>query len=298
MLSGANASEGNFDELMSDGQSDARQALHVVLSLDENQVELGVDFLMQFGARAVEERAVDGVIELWSVIGDVAASTGCISECAGRWAGRLEWVDTTPSDAWKRFAEPVVINDELVIIPSWQGTSQFHGYDKRVVIDPEEAFGLGDHPTTRIVADALTRQPLQGLSVLDMGSGSGVLAIIAALYGADRVLGIDRALGAAAIADRNAERNGVSDTTEFRSGSQVPSEERFGLVVANILAPVLLDLAETLVNACVNDGVIILSGLHVDRSAAVVGRYTSLGCAVIEEIVLDGWFGVVMKRMK
>jgi ribosomal protein L11 methyltransferase len=294
MLSEVNASVGNFDELMSDGQSDARQALHVVLSLDANQVELGVDFLMQFGARAVEERAVDGAVELWSVIGDAAASTACISECAERWAGRLEWVDTTPSEAWKSFAEPVVINDELVIIPSWQDTTQFHEYDKRVVIDPEESFGLGDHPTTRIVADALTRQHLQGLSILDMGSGSGVLSIVAALYGAERVLGVDRALGAAAIA----ERNGVSDTTEFRSGSQVPSEEQFGLIAANILAPVLLDLAESLVNASVKDGVIILSGLHVDRSAAVVDRYKSLGCAVIEEIVLDGWFGVVMKRMK
>ncbi len=283
---------------MGDEQVAAQRVLHVVLRLGGDQVELGVDFLMQHGARAVEERSVGEEVELWSVIGDTDASTRCISQCANRWSGRLEWVDTTPSDEWKRFAQPVVVNSELVLIPSWKDASAFDQYNLNVFIDPEESFGLGDHPTTRLVADALFRQNLHGVSVLDMGSGSGVLSIVAALCGAQRVLGIDRAQGAAAIATRNAVRNRVADKTEFRSGSTVPSDEKFDVAAANILAPVLLEISESLVDAVEVGGIIILSGLHVDRSAFVVDRYSSLGCSVVEESSLDDWFAVVMKRMR
>ena len=79
-------------------------------------------------------------------------------------------------------------------------------------------------------------------TVLDMGAGSGVLSIVAALLGARRVVGIDRAIGAVGVAQRNAERNGVSEVTEFFQGSTVPIGEQFDVVAANILAPVLLDL--------------------------------------------------------
>ncbi len=283
---------------MAEPQQNSPHVLHVVLSLDHDQVELGVDFLMQHGARAVEERAVGGAVELWSVIGDTAASNSCISQCAGRWGGRLERVDVTPSDTWKQFAQPVVINSQLVIVPAWQDSSRFDNVELTVLIDPEESFGLGDHPTTRLVADALCRQDLEGRSILDMGSGSGVLSIVAALRGASRVLGIDRALGASAIAERNAIRNGVSDRTEFRSGSTVPSDERFSLAVANILAPVLLELASSLVAAVEIGGVIILSGLHIDRSQHVIEHYMAQGCSVIEESILDDWVAVVIKRTK
>jgi ribosomal protein L11 methyltransferase len=298
MLSADNVSAVNFDELMGDGLVGAQHVLQVVLRLGQDQAELGVDFLMQHGARAVEERQVGEEIELWSVIGDTVASAECISQCAGQWSGRLVWVDTTPSDDWKQFAQPVVVNSDLVIIPSWKDASPLDHYKLNVFIDPEESFGLGDHPTTRLVAGALTRQNLSGVSVLDMGSGSGVLSIVAALCGAQRVLGIDRALGAAAIAQRNAVRNGVADTVEFQSGSAVPSEETFGLAAANILAPVLLEIAESLVDAVEVGGMIILSGLHIERSAFVVERYVSLGCSVVEEASLDNWFAVVMKRMR
>ena len=298
MSSADGVSAAIFDELMVEQQVNTNQVLHVVVSVAPGESELGVDFLMQYGARAVVERLIDGVVELWSVVGDSAVSRECISRCTENWQGRLEWVDGTPSDAWKQFAEPVVVNSELVIIPSWKDDSQFQHYKMKVLIDPEESFGLGDHPTTRLVAGALCRLNLDGLSVLDMGSGSGVLSIVAALRGAQRVFGIDRALGAAEIAERNATRNGVADKIEFRSGSDAPLDEKFGVIAANILAPALLELSDSLVASMEVGGIIVLSGLRIDRSVHVVERYESLGCAVIEEVALDGWSGVVMKRTR
>ncbi|NDI00431.1 MAG: methyltransferase domain-containing protein [Actinobacteria bacterium] len=164
--------------------------------------------------------------------------------------------------------------------------------------DPEESFGLGDHPTTRVVADILCRLMAPESSVLDMGSGSGVLSIVAALLGARRVVGIDRAIGAVGVAQRNAERNGVSEVTEFFQGSTVPNGEQFDVVAANILAPVLLELCDPIVRSVEPGGTIILSGLHIDRRQDVINRYTAEGCRLVEDLVLEGWCGVAMTKQQ
>ena len=281
-----------------DHKNEGNHVVHVVLSVEPAQVELAADFLMQHGARAVEERPFGQLVELWAVIGDVEASERCLTDCVGGWAGRVEWVDITLSDAWKEFAQAVEVNPQLTIVPSWRPIDSSDGTRTAILIDPEESFGLGDHPTTRLVADMLWRHVCPGMSVLDMGSGSGVLSIVAALQGATRVLGIDRSSGAVTVAERNAARNSVVDQTEFRHGSAVPFGETFDLVAANILAPVLLELSDSIVRAVEPEGPIILSGLHEDRSAHVVERYLALGCEIVEEMVLEGWYSVLMRRMK
>ncbi|MGB1503291.1 MAG: 50S ribosomal protein L11 methyltransferase, partial [Ilumatobacteraceae bacterium] len=199
------------------------QAAHVVLTVDAAEFELAADALRQSGARAIEERHVGNAIELWAVLGDSAASTAFVDRWRDRWQARVELVDLTPSDTWKRYAKPVVVNEKLAIVPVWMDFRQKEHFPFVVSIDPEESFGLGDHPTTRIVADLLCRLVAPESSVLDMGSGSGVLSIVAALLGARRVVGIDRAIGAVGVAQRNAERNGVSEVTEFFQGSTVPN---------------------------------------------------------------------------
>jgi ribosomal protein L11 methyltransferase len=295
MLNGVVVSAANYDASMADNH---KEVVHLVLSVEPAQVELAADFLMQHGARAVEERPLDQLVELWAVIGDVEASERCLAGCVDRWVGRVEWVDITLSDAWKEFAQAVEVNPQLTIVPSWHPLEADGGTATAILIDPEESFGLGDHPTTRLVADMLWRHVRPGMSVLDMGSGSGVLSIVAARQGATRVLGIDRSSGAVIVAERNAARNSVVDRTEFRHGSAVPSGETFDLVAANILAPVLLELSDSIVRAVEPEGLIILSGLHEDRSAHVVERCLALGCEIVEEMVLEGWYSVLMRRMR
>ena len=273
-------------------------AAHVVLTVDAVELELAADALRQFGARAIEERHVGNTIELWAVLGDSAANAAFLDRWGDRWLGRVEIVDLTPSDTWKRYSEPVIVNDKLAIVPSWMKFAENDRFPFVVSIDPEESFGLGDHPTTQIVADLLCRLMTPESSVLDMGSGSGVLSIVAALLGARRVVGIDRAIGAVGVAERNAERNAVSAVTEFSQGSTVPGGEQFDLIAANILAPVLLDLCGPIVRSVKPGGTIILSGLHVDRRKDVINSYVDEGCLLVEDHVLEGWCGVAMTKQQ
>ena len=274
------------------------QAAHVVLTVDAADFDLAADALRQSGARAIEERHVGNAIELWAVLGDSAASSAFVDRWRDRWQARVEMVDLTPSDTWKRYSEPVVVNEKLAIVPAWMDFREKEHFPFVVSIDPEESFGLGDHPTTRVVADILCRLMAPESSVLDMGSGSGVLSIVAALLGARRVVGIDRAIGAVGVAQRNAERNGVSEVTEFFQGSTVPNGEQFDVVAANILAPVLLELCDPIVRSVESGGTIILSGLHLDRRQDVINRYTAEGCRLVEDLVLEGWCGVAMTKQQ
>jgi len=274
------------------------RAAHVALTVDAADVDLAADALRQSGARAIEERHVGNAIELWAVLGDSAASSAFVDRWRDRWQARVEMVDLTPSDTWKRYSEPVVVNEKLAIVPAWMDVREKEHFPFVVSIDPEESFGLGDHPTTRVVADILCRLMAPESSVLDMGSGSGVLSIVAALLGARRVVGIDRAIGAVGVAQRNAERNGVSEVTEFFQGSTVPNGEQFDVVAANILTPVLLELCDPIVGSVEPGGTIILSGLHIDRRQDVINRYTAEGCRLVEDLVLEGWCGVAMTKQQ
>lgn len=274
------------------------QAAHVVLTVDSAEFELAADALRQSGARAIEERHVGNAIELWAVLGDSAASTAFVDRWRDRWQARVELVDLTPSDTWKRYAKPVVVNEKLVIVPAWMDVREKENFPFVVSIDPEESFGLGDHPTTRIVVDLLCRLMEPESTVLDMGAGSGVLSIVAALLGARRVVGIDRAIGAVGVAQRNAERNGVSEVTEFIQGFTVPIGEQFDVVAANILTPVLLDLCGPIVRSVELGGTIMLSGLHIDRRQDVINRYVAEGCRLVDDLVLEGWCGVAMTKQQ
>ena len=274
------------------------QAAHVVLTVDVAEFELAADALRQSGARAIEERHVGNAIELWAVLGDSAASTAFVDRWRDRWQARVELVDLTPSDTWKRYAKPVVVNEKLAIVPAWMDVREKEHFPFVVSIEPEESFGLGDHPTTRIVVDLLCRLMAPESTVLDMGAGSGVLSIVAALLGARRVVGIDRAIGAVGVAQRNAERNGVSEVTEFFQGSTVPIGEQFDVVAANILAPVLLDLCGPIVRSVELGGTIMLSGLRIDRRQDVINRYVAEGCRLVDDLLLEGWCGVAMTKQQ
>ncbi|MGB0821773.1 MAG: 50S ribosomal protein L11 methyltransferase, partial [Ilumatobacteraceae bacterium] len=104
--------------------------------------------------------------------------------------------------------------------------------------------------------------------------------------------------GAVGVAQRNAERNGVSEVTEFFQGSTVPNGEQFDVVAANILAPVLLELCDPIVRSVEPGGTIILSGLHLDRRQDVINRYTAEGCRLVEDLVVEGWCGVAMTKQQ
>lgn len=149
-----------------------------------------------------------------------------------------------------------------------------------IILGKKGAFGSGEHETTAACLEILPAIPgLAGACALDLGSGTGVLAIAAVRLGASRVVALDIDEGAALSCAENVELNGLS--------AQIPSicgefscleEEQFDLILANIYADILLSLAEGLVSRTRSGGHLLISGIPLEEKFDVVRRYTSLGC--------------------
>ncbi|HQR03914.1 MAG: 50S ribosomal protein L11 methyltransferase [Proteobacteria bacterium] len=173
------------------------------------------------------------------------------------------WVQLTQSQF-----EPIRINDRLWIVPSWHQAPDPDAIN--IALDPGLAFGTGSHPTTFLCLQWLCDNVARGLSVLDYGCGSGILAIAARKLGAGPTLGVDIDEKALAAADRNAAQNGV--TLELRHSRQT-LEESFDIVVANILTNPLCVLAPLLTRRIAPGGRIALSGVLEPQAGQVIEAY-------------------------
>ena len=244
------------------------------------------------GATAISEepgRLVAG-------FGDEAEARAAADALGGTFAlvGPGDWLD-----AWRAFAQPVRAG-RLLVVPAWlenptlpelgvdsrstgTKTTPSSGRDVRIDIDPGRVFGHGGHPTTRLLLAELDRRVAGGESVLDVGCGSGVLAVAAAKLGAGRVTAIDIDPDAVPVTTGNADRNGVA--VEASTTPVAAIEDRYDLVLANIGADVLIDLAPVL--RPLGD-VLLLSGLLVDRIDDVVAAYAGAATAATVT-TLDGW---------
>ena len=188
------------------------------------------------------------------------------------------WVQLTQAQF-----EPIRISDRLWIVPSWHEAPDPDALV--LVLDPGMAFGTGSHPTTRLCLEWLEQTVTPGVSMLDYGCGSGILAIAAAKLGATEVLGIDIDPQAVSAAQSNATRNDVSP--RFLNSS-IPIKGQFDLVVANILANPLKALAPAIAAHVRLGGRLALSGILVEQAAdliAIYAPYIPLGVADTN----DGW---------
>lgn len=247
----------------------------------EPDAEIVSDVLFGLGAAAVEERRAPGDgIELWTHVGDgddaVARAVAALPD-GTRW--RVVDVDETVADGWREHAEAIWVTDELLIAPAWKPLPAAPGAlppETLVLsIDPGAAFGFGDHPTTVLTLRALLERARRGPlgTVLDVGCGSGVLAVAAARLGAERVVAIDIADAAVVATRDNAERNGVADIVVASLDPLAAVDGVFDVVLANILAPTITELSEELIAAVATDGQLTISGILTGdgtRMAAVL----------------------------
>src|SRR5699024_1500744 len=160
----------------------------LVVSVPASEVELASDALWALGVVAVEERDAGGplddhLVELWTSLGDdPAAVTRAAEGVPMRWRWRIVDVDESVAESWRQHAVPTWVESDLVVCPAWLPFDD--RADTTVIrIEPGATFGLGDHPTTVLSLRALRREVARGSSVLDVGCGSGVLAIAAAVFG-------------------------------------------------------------------------------------------------------------------
>ena len=192
----------------------------------------------------------------------------------GEWE---ELADRDWNESWKRGIEPVTVGRVTVIAP-WLASPP--DADVVLVIEPAQAFGTGHHETTTGCLGALQELELAGRSVLDLGTGTGVLALAAARLGAGRVVGVDTDPIAVATAAENARRNGVA--LDVRLGSvEAVAGEAFDVVVANLDTNTLHMVAGGLVAAIAPGGTLIASGVGLERSDEAVGLLAGAGLAAV-----------------
>ena len=195
----------------------------------------------------------------------------------------------------------------VILKPSWEEFTP-QADDLVVELDPGMAFGTGLHPTTRLCIVALEQIVQPGDSVLDLGTGSGVLAIVAHKLGATRIVASDIDPIAVEVTNQNAERNGVptgaAGVLDIRLGS-VPAEMagQFRIIVANILAEVLAKLFDgeynypPLAQPLAPDGVMVLSGIIDIRAHLVEEAAQRHGMAVVERLQEGDWVTLIVRRV-
>lgn len=175
-----------------------------------------------------------------------------------------DWVQLTQAQF-----EPICISKRLWIVPSWHEPPDPEAIT--LVLDPGMAFGTGSHPTTRLCLEWLERTITPGVSVLDYGCGSGILAIAAARFGAAEVLGVDIDAQAVAIARDNARRNRVR--AHFTDSANA-LQGQFDIVIANILSNPLKALAPALCAHVRPGGMLALSGILVEQAEELIAAYS------------------------
>jgi ribosomal protein L11 methyltransferase len=202
--------------------------------------------------------------------------------------GRLaEVADQDWGESWKKGLGPISVG-RVFVRPSWIQAAVPAGAAE-VILDPGMAFGTGTHPTTALCLGALSAvlQRRPGASVLDVGTGSGLLAIAARKLGAGRVLGIDNDPVAVKVAQENAALNGVALELGEEPLARLPGS--FEVVVANILANTLVDMAADIARRLAPEGVALLSGILAPQADDVRAAYVAAGLAPCPE--LDGQDG-------
>ncbi len=208
----------------------------------------------------------------------------------------INTADEEWSTAWKKYYKPTPIGERIVIVPSWEH------YDKKdgeiiIDMDPGMAFGTGTHETTRLCASLLEKYIKQGDKMLDIGSGSGILAICGAKLGASSCFACDIDPVAVRTEKENCERNGCDNITcavsDLLAGV---SDEKYDIVTANIVADIIIRLSSD-VGRYMKDGAhIVVSGIISEREPEVDRAMLESGFTKVEALYDGGWCAEVFRK--
>jgi ribosomal protein L11 methyltransferase len=202
------------------------------------------------------------------------------------------------AENWKQHFPPLQIGDRLLIRPSWEQHTPMPG-QAVIELDPGMAFGTGTHATTRLCLEALAAEyPASAAParVLDVGTGSGILAMAAAALGAVQVLACDIDNEACRAAADNVRRNGLAERVTITDTPLGELAGEFDVVLANILAEENIRLAAQLVQHLAAGGVLILSGILQEKEAAVVGAFAAWPLGGPQISRLEEWSCLVYRR--
>lgn len=259
-----------------------------LVSLHES--ELVSDTLWSLGVVAIEEIAHDSEhVTLRTSLGrNPLHEIESITEMYPNVKIEQTSISRDIADTWREFAQPTWVNDKIVIVPAWLDSPEAQ---VSILIEPADTFGLGNHPTTILAMRLIVEHIPHNTHVLDLGCGSGILAIGASLVRQCSSIVYDIAHGASSVVAYNCTLNKISNVQWSADYARM----RFGAVIANILAPVLREQSEVIRSSTQDGGLIVLSGMRTEQLESVLGYFP--GCQQIQQASLDGWTAVVLQKM-
>lgn len=223
--------------------------------------------------------------------------------------GRLEIVTKVLNDEdwannWKQYFKPFTVADKIIIKPSWEEITE-EAYGKIVLeIDPGMSFGTGQHHTTRLCIEQLIKYVKEGMEVLDMGCGSGILSIASILLGAKKVTGVDIDENAVRIAKDNAALNNIfedrfslycGDVTEDEKLQNAIGYNKYDMIAVNIIAQIIMGMSFTFPKFLKQGGLVIASGIIKKYVDEVVENFKVLGLEILEINDSEEWVSITAK---
>ena len=198
--------------------------------------------------------------------------------------------------AWQKYYHVIDFSRNLAIVPEWEDYQPAFPDQKLIRLDPGLAFGTGGHTTTQLVLLAMERAMTKPLSVMDVGTGSGILAIAASLMGAKNVLATDISDEAVTAAQENIKLNGIDNITVKKANLLKDTDQSFDLIIANILAEILLDLIPDLDAHLNKNGQVIFSGIDYKQLPKIEKSLSENGFEIKMKMQEKRWIGLLISR--
>ena len=262
----------------------------VDFTVDNTQTELVSDLLWSLGVVAIEERAEnENRTTLRTSMGDEPdlAITTVIDAFPDISVSRIH-IDRAVADTWREHAVATWVNDEVALVPAWVEAPT---KCTPILVEPLDTFGLGNHPTTVLTLRLALQHINTPRSVFDLGCGSGVLAVGLAVLRQCPCLAFDIADNAQRAVAENARLN---KTTLVSWINGYPTEES-EVVLANILAPVLIEESAKIAKATTSGGLLVLSGMRTEQVARVLQEFPDF--TEVQRDEMDGWTAVALQKL-
>lgn len=211
---------------------------------------------------------------------------------------RQELAEEDWADNWKKYFEPARITHDLTIVPSWTDYEVTTG-EKIIKLDPGMAFGTGTHPTTKMSLFALEQVLRGGETVLDVGTGSGVLSIASSLLGAKEIFAYDLDDVAVRVAQENIALNAGTENIHVAAGDLLKGVDiEADVIVANILADILVNLTDDAYRLLKDEGYLIMSGIISEKWDLVRESAEAAGFFLETHMIQGEWNACVFKKTK